>query len=438
MMAEESIGLLIDLPAWCRTRLREMLAVQGFFPTSHQLLFLRDPGFTWKRRMRVYETTPHLRWELLATSIIHLIRGRSSDKRGQAREISSQAFFSGDASTFYFNALISDCLELAREGTAQDTWEADWETQAVREYETDSLVYRQDRATVPAWAYFPQRTHRFKQGNVIHRLMHAWGALAADLDTTSMVLCRLLAVDSPIASIPDILTLLEDHVYGAGRHGMEKLAYENGSVGEDRGVLLWVHEKHNELDAGVNLNVLCLLIALAEKGSQEERERAFALAAQALAFLDRHIGLGSYARSGFLMFYSLEAMAFLWHRFAARLEAMPGVLRTRFDNRDVCSRLGRHLAGLLEPRLASANAFDTLLALPLLLRTGSPAAAGPVTPESLRRLAETASARAYEFGRFTYPLTFLYGNRALGPCAALMCDLELRRGGRVPSNRHAT
>jgi hypothetical protein len=421
--------------AFSRAHLAESLLRKGFFPSSHELLLTRDPAFTWARRKRVFATTPHLRWELAASWALHSVAGKRRRQGGMSRPLRSDRLLSGDASTFYFNALISDCLEASRIGRAEP-WETAWEEQALREYETDFLEYPGRDGPAPVWAYFPAQAHRFEKGNAIHRLMHAWGALAADLDTTSLVLARLLKAGSPRAEVDGILALCEDHVRGRGRFGKEELAYDNGVLPEDQGVLLWIGEKHNELDAGVNLNVLCLLAIVAERADAEGRARALELAAGALAFLDRHIAAGSYARPGFLMFYSLEAMAFLWHRFALALEALPATLRTAFDPADVCGRLGRHLASLLsaDPAGASRNAFDSLLILPLLARTGPSLAERILAARPLPSLAEEASQRAYEFGKFIYPFTFLYGNRALGPCTALMACLELRRAG-LPASR---
>jgi hypothetical protein len=413
----------------CRRMLAGMFREKGFFPTGHELLLSRDPAFTWARRLRVFATTPHLRWELVLTGILHCFTGIRREREGRSRPMRSDRRLSGDASTFYFNALVSDCLEASRETIPLEAWEAEWEAQAVREYESDTLTYPSGSGNTPVWGYFPSRLHRFAPGNAIFRLMHAWGALAADLDSTAVVLVRLLKAGSALANIPDILGLLEDHVRGEGRHGKEKLAYDNGIGPEDRGVLLWIAEKHNELDAGVNLNILCLLAAVAEKADAAGRARAMAIAGNILAFLTRHIDAGGYARPGFLMFYPLASMAFLWHRFSLALEAMPPFLRAGFDPGDACGRLGRHLASLLERERdgAPCNPFDTLLALPLLFRFDSPAAAPFAREENVRTLAEAASQRAYEFGRFPYPITFVYGNRALGPCAALMACRELRR-----------
>jgi hypothetical protein len=414
-------------------RLARTFAEQGFFPSAHELLFARDPGLTWARRKQVFATTPHLRWELALSCLIHWVAGARREGEGRARALRNDRRLSGEASAFYFNALVSDCLEAYRGLRPAEPWESAWEAQAVAEYADDSLEYVSGGRTIPVWAYFPSRRHRFAPGNAIYRIMHAWGALAADLDTTAVVLARLLKSDPRRADIPGILGLLEDHVRGEGRHGMEKPAYDNGILPEDRGILLWIGEKHNELDAGVNLNVLCLLAALAERADPPGRDRALALAAKVLDFLMRHAERGTFARPGFLIYYPLASLAFLWHRFALAVEALPDPLRAAFDPGDACGRLGRHLAGLIEGECASDrhpwNAFDTLLALPLLLRTGSKAADGLAREEVLGPLAEAASAQAFEFGKFPYPVTFLYGNRALGPCAALMACLELRRRG---------
>ncbi len=407
-----------------------------FFPTGHELLFSRDPAFTWARRRRVFATTPHLRWELILSGILHVFTGVRREREGHSRPLRLDRLFSGDASTFYFNALISDCLEASRETVPPEAWEAEWEAQATQEYENDTLTYSSGGVETPVWGYFPARLHRFAPGNAIYRLMHAWGALAADLDSTAVVLVRLLKAGSARANIPAILGLLEDHVRGEGRHGMERLAYDNGVGPEDRGMLLWVGEKHNELDAGVNLNVLCLLAALAERADAAGRVRATAMARKILAFLTRHIEAGSYARPGFLMFYPLASMAFLWHRVSLAIETMPPLLRAEFDPGDACGRLGRHLASLLERERerAPGNSFDTLLALPLLFRVDSPAAAPFARDEDVHALAEAAFKHAYEFGRFPYPITFVYGNRALGPCAALMAARELRRARARPGS----
>jgi hypothetical protein len=412
-----------------RGELERIFKEKGFFPSSHELLMAREPDFNWARRRRVFATTPHLRWELILSGLIHSLAGTRREKDGLSRPLRSDRILSGDAAAFYFDALISDSLEASRGPDLPEAWETAWETQSIREYESDTLGYPSAGGDISVWAYFPSRFHRFKPGNAIYRLMHAWGALAADLDTTAVVLIRLLKAGSARARIPEILALLEDHMRYEGKHGREALAYDNGVLPEDKGVLLWVGEKHNELDAGVNLNVLCLLAALAERADAEGRARACAIAGPVLEFLARHIGLGSYARPGFLMFYPLASLAFLWYRFALALEGLPAPLRAAFDPNDVCGRLGSHLSGLIESERErqSWNAFDTLLALPMLIRTGSPSWEALSRPESMRSLADSASRRPYEFGRFIYPFTFVYGNRALGPCAALMSCLELRR-----------
>lgn len=419
------------IEAAARDTLARIFAHRGFFPSGHELLLARDPAFTWARRRQVFATTPHLRWELALSGLLHALIGVRKERDGSARALRDDRLLSGEASAFYFNGVISDCLDACRAARPMDAWESAWESQAVSEYESDALTYASGQATLPVWAYFPSRYHRFAPGNLIYRLMHAWEALAPDLDSTAVVLVRLLKAGSARADIPGILGLLEDHVRGEGRHGMERLAYDNGILPEDRGILLWIGEKHNELDPGVNLNILCLLAALAERADPDGRARALALAGKSLGFLDRHAGAGSYAKPGFLIYYPLASLAFLWHRFALALEALPGPLREAFDPGNVCGRLGRHLAGLIEGDRRRApgswNAFDTLIALPLLLRTGSPAGDELSREEVLGPLAEAASRRAYEFGKFPYPFAFLYGNRALGPCAALMACLELRR-----------
>src|SRR5690606_33709498 len=336
---------------------------------------------------------------------------------------------SGEASSFYFNALIADLLEAARDDAPPEIWEAEMDAEMAREFEADTLEYSQAGGVIRAWGYFPIKLHRFHPGNVVYRLMHRWGAIEADLDSSSMVFVRLLKRGSGLAEAPAVLTLLEEHVRGIGRRGKNRLAYDNGVVEADQGVLLWVHEKHNELDAGVNLNVLCLLAALMERTEGRDRERTARLSALALDFLDRHIDMGSYGRKPFLMFYSLEAFAFLWHRLDRSLDSMPAALRAAFDSKDICGRLGRHLCGLVEKEIAGGapecNSFDKLLVLPLLIRMGSPAAGPWTAVPALRAMIEDVSGSAYEFGKFIYPFTFLYGNRALGLCVALTAIREI-------------
>jgi hypothetical protein len=427
-----------DLSLHCAKRIEELFRKNGFLPSSHQFLFSRDPALNWKRRRRVYATTPHLRWELIASFFIHCLRGKRRLHGGRSRILSRHAPWSGDAASFYFNGLILDLLESCRAGgtAISDSgdaagWEAGWEKEALAEFESDVIEYPQDGGNIPAWGYFPVRHHRFRPGNLVHTLMHQWGAIAADLDSSSMVLIRLLKSGSDRITALQVLTLLEGHVRGTGKYGMSALAYDNGAVAEDRGMLLWVQEKHNELDAGVNLNVLCLLAELSQRVGEPALGRVLEIASGCLEFLDRHIALGSYSQNGFLMFYSIEAFAFLWHRFDACLQTLPAPIRARFDAHGVCDKLGRHLALLLEreidARAIPFNSFDKLLSLPVLIRYAAPAAAPWLTEISLRAMVADVSAHAYEFGKFVYPFTFLYGNQALGLCAAINVFRELER-----------
>lgn len=427
---------LVDLQIDCRKRIAEIHRTHGFFPSSHRLLLSRDPAFTFKRRLRVFATTPHLRPSLIASFFVHLFRVGRKTGRGRSRLLDASSRLSGDASSFYFNALIADLLEASRRDTQPEDWEAAMDAEMAGEFEADTLEYPQAGGLIKAWGYFPIKLHRFHPGNAVYRLMHQWGALEADLDSSSMVFVRLLKRGSILAKGPAVLTLLEEHVRGLGRHGKNRLAYDNGATEADQGVLLWVQEKHNELDAGVNLNVLCLLAALMERTDGPDRERTARLSSLALDFLDRHIDLGSYGSKAFLMFYSLEAFAFLWHRLQLGLDSMPAALRAAFDPKDVCGRLGRHLCVLVEKEIARGvpefNSFDKLLVIPLLVRMGSPAAKAMISVPALRSLLEDVSASTFEFGKFIYPFTFLYGNRALGLCVALSAIREIaaaRRSG---------
>jgi hypothetical protein len=301
----------------------------------------------------------------------------------------------------------------------------------VREFEDDYLAYPQDGGTVKAWGYFPHKHHRFEAGKPLLELLFRWGAGDADLDSSSMVLCRLLKRRSPAISPAEVLTLLEDHVHGEGRFGKERLAYDNGVDPGDRGVLLWVQEKHNELDAGVNLNLACLLAAMSAFLDPVAEERAFRLSSGIFRFLGDHIDRGSYARKSFLMYYSLEALAFLWMRLAHYAASMSPDRLGRFDPRGDTARLGRHLADLLASEMRAGtppfNAFDRLLVLPILLRHGSDIPAGWMDPGNLRACADQAATTPREFGKFVYPLKLVYGSRALGPCAALVVLDEARR-----------
>lgn len=429
MLTEEIRKTALELNALCRDRISEIWRNRGFIPSSHQFLFSRDPAFTLARRCRVYRTTPHLRWELILSFLIHSCIGNRVSKSGRARILSRTSRFSGDACAFYFNGLILDLLESFRNNGDTSDWESLWEKEALREFETDTLQYPQRNGLVQAWGYFPVRHHRFHPRNLVFRLMHRWGAIAADLDSTSMVLSRLIKSGSETVPPETALVLLEEHMQGTGKYGGNPLAYDNGVGAEDRGVLLWVHEKHNELDAGVNVNVLCLLAALMERMDESGRERITRISVPVFAFLARHIGLGSYSEGHFLMFYSLEAFVFLWHRLAVCLEAMPSGLRVAFDPEDVSGRLGRHLCVLIEKDLgedgADYNSFDRLMILPTLLRHRSVSATAMLSPQSLRTMVDDVSSHPYEFGKFVYPFTFLYGNQALGLSAAMCLFREI-------------
>jgi hypothetical protein len=436
MLKKEEEATIQELQVLCKERLERLYQKNGYLPSSHQLLFTRDPALNWKRRWRLYATTPHLRWELVASYFIHSIRGVRKIRGGRSQVLDNGSRFSGDASTFYFNGLILELLESFREGGGTPEWETRWEREILAEFESDVLEYPQAGGMVPAWGYFPVRHHRFRPGNRVYRLMHRWGAISADLDSSSMVLARLVKAGSKRVGIGEILTLLEEHVRGRGKHGTAPLAYDNGVEEDDQGVLLWVHEKHNELDAGVNVNILCLLSILHGRGDGADRARVERLSASIFRFLDRHIALGSFSRKAFLMFYSLEAFSFLWHRLAVALDDMPPESRERFDPMDVCGKLGGTLAALLEPEVRDGaipfNSFDRLLALPVLIRYRSRASAPWLTAPALRAMVEDVSSRAYEFGKFVYPVTFLYGNAALGLCAALNVFRELERPGASP------
>jgi len=352
-------------------------------------------------------------------------------KGGRSQILARTARLSGEASSFYFNGLILELLESCRDGEEVPAWQERWENETIAEFESDILEYPQGDRLVPAWGYFPIKHHRFHPGNLIFKLMHQWGAIAADLDSSSMVLTRLLKSGSKRITAEEILTLVEEHMRHRGKYGMNTLAYDNGVAEGDSGALLWVQEKHNELDAGVNVNVLCLLAAVMTIADEPGCTRAARLSATIWDFLGRHIGRGSYAKRPFLMFYSLEAFSFLWHRLAVCLEGMDPAMRARFDPEEVCGKLGRHLADLLEKEIQAGapafNSFDKLLSLPVLIRHASPSAKPWLSAASLRAMVEEVSSQPYEFGKFVYPFTFLYGNQALGLCAALNALRELDR-----------
>lgn len=417
----------------CRQKIFEEYDRLGFLPSSQQLLLGGDPSFGLKRRMEVFRTTPHLRLALLAALPVNLVMGNPSRAGGRSLALDSRSRLAGDGNTFYFNGLILELLEMTREGRPPSRAEEAMEGAMAREFESDYLEYAQRGGAIKAWGYFPHRHHRFDPGKPLLSLLFKWGADDADLDSTSMVLCRLLKRGSRIADAAAILTLLEDHVHREGRFGKERLAYDNGVEAGDRGILLWVQEKHNELDAGVNLNLACLLAAMLEGLDQGGKARAFRLSSGIFRFLGDHIDRGSYSRKSFLMYYSLEAMAFLWMRLSRYSESMPQSDREDFDPRGDGARLGRHLAGLLEAEIRKGsppfNAFDRLLVLPLLIRHGAEYPASWLSPGSLRASIAEASARPFEFGKFVYPMKLIYGCRSVGLCAALAVLREAARSG---------
>lgn len=408
---------------------------KGFLPATQQLLLSQDPSFGWSRRLQTFRTTPHLRAALLAAWPVHLVLPVRAPRTGRLAALDPGALLGGEGNTFYFNALVAEYLELLREGEPPSRDEADMEKSMTAEYEDDFLVYPSVGGKAKVWGYFPLKHDRFDPKKPLLRLLFAWGANAADLDSTSVVLCRLLKSGSRLADPPAILALLEDHVHREGRHGRERLVFDNGAEERDRGILLWVEEKHNELDAGVNLNLACLLAALLPRLDEAGKARAFRLASGVFRFLGDHVGKGSYARKPFLMYYSLEAMAFLWMRLAWYLESLPEEDRIRFDPRGDGPLLGAHLADLLERELGPGrrgfNPFDRFLVLPLLLRFGRDIPAGWLAAGALEAGIRDVSATAYEFGKFVYPTTLLYGSRALGLCAAALSLRELARAGKA-------
>ena len=417
----------------CRSRILEILAKKGFFPSSHQILLAWDPSFTWTKRIRVFNTTPHLRIPLLLVSLVNLFRsGRRAPGEG-ARCLDRTARMGGDGNSFYFNALILDLRDMARGDEAPASEEVSLEKDILNEFESDFLTYPQSLGPVKAWAYFPSRHHRFQSRKYFLKLLFMLGADAADLDSSSVVMCRLLRSGSSAVPPMDALELLEDHVFGAGKYGQHALAIDNGVREGDGGVLLWVHEKHNELDAGVNVNILCLLAALVERVESDLKDRVFILAGNIFRFLDRHRVAEDFSRPDFLMYYSLEVTLFLWYRFLAYLEALPLPERGRFDPEGGCIALNRHFIGLMERKWraspSSFNAFDKLMVLPLLLREASPVATAMLAESGPLELLNAVSDQACEFGKFIYPVTLLYGNQAVGIYAAEILAREIRRAG---------
>src|SRR6185295_9211813 len=90
----------------CRSRLALIFSQHGFFPSSHQFLLQGDAAFSWKRRLQVFKTTPHLRLALVLGSLANLICGwRRAPKKG-ARTLRRSAWMGGDGNSFYFNGLI--------------------------------------------------------------------------------------------------------------------------------------------------------------------------------------------------------------------------------------------------------------------------------------------------------------------------------------------
>src|SRR5438046_3035975 len=104
-----------------RGELERIFKEKGFFPSSHELLMAREPDFNWARRRRVFATTPHLRWELILSGLIHSLAGTRREKDGLSRPLRSDRILSGDAAAFYFDALISDSLEASRGGALPET-----------------------------------------------------------------------------------------------------------------------------------------------------------------------------------------------------------------------------------------------------------------------------------------------------------------------------
>lgn len=418
-----------------RDRVHREFQGRGCFPATQQLLLRADPSFGWSRRNQVFRTTPHLRAALIATWPIHLLLPARRPASGRSQVLDAKAALGGDGNTFYFNALVLETLEALGEGGGEGFRAMDAALRS--ECESDFLEYPQADGPAIAWGYFPLKHHRFDPGKPLLGLLFRWGANAADLDSTSMALCRLLKSGSPAADPGAILTLLEDHVHRQGRFGQERLAYDNLVRETDRGILLWVHEKHNELDAGVNVNLACLLAALVPRLDGPGRERAFRLSSGVFRFLGDHAQAGSFAKPAFLMYYSLEALAFLWMRLAGYADALPPGDRKRFDPREDCARLGACLADLLEwelrPGARAFNSFDRFLAIPILALHGRMIPEAWTRREALLEGIEDVTRSAFEFGKFVYPTTLLYGCRALGLCAAWSAlealDRRARPGG---------
>jgi hypothetical protein len=397
----------------------EDFRAKGTFGESGNFLAGKDEYFKLGDWWRVVRTVPSLRRYMPLALLWNLV-AKKRERTGY-----SERFLPGRKWNFSYRSFCTDFLvwesvvrAASRTGGALAArFSGDLEayiglTQANR-YDVEY-----GGGKLPMFSYYPRHDHLVDPENEVHRLFFSRDDNVPDIDTTCIILGSWLnlqgAVPLPAAAYRQseaearaLLALMGDHLYGGGRFGQGGLSYENGIRPDDRGVLTWVFDEHNELDPTSNVNMLNWLFQIGRIHPGIPEESVAGLTRPILRFLANHAEDGTLLDQRFQSYYPLGPSLFFWGRLKRTWQSLPPGLKGRLDPEGAMPRIDAFLLAEAEriftspPR--SVNDYDFLTAAPFLYEAGVLRGKIRSWLGDGRRLADHFRRNQYEIFHLRYP-----------------------------------
>ncbi|HLP41682.1 MAG TPA: hypothetical protein VK465_09260, partial [Fibrobacteria bacterium] len=378
-----------ELPGFVGETLRDLwdgFSADGTFWEVGNFMAGWDPHFGFRDWLKVFRTVPSLRKYLIPALAWNCLAPR------RHQEGFSERFVPGRKYNFRYRSFCTDLLVWESAVLAARHFGVALPRSAFGDLGACLNLVLANRYDVPfegrdipMFSYFPRRDHLVPRDNAVYRLFFSRDDNVPDIDTTCLILGSALllsgeegAGDLPyahdLATTLGFLSLMEQHVHGQGRYGRKSLSYENGTRIEDRGVMTWVFDDHNEVDPTSNVNILAWLALIRRAHPDVPAARVTALARGILAFLARHAADGSLLSPRFQSYYPLGPVFLFWRRFRRAFDSLPEDERAAFDPDDAVAAVDSHLAAEGETLFlrggARINPYDRLTAAPFLYERG--------------------------------------------------------------------
>lgn len=366
--------------------LSERFAADGGFPEIGNFMTGWDPHFGFKDWLTVFRTVPSLRKYLLPALAWNVLFSRR-EMRGFAERIIPGRKFNFEYRSFCTDLLILETLGRAyrHHGLAVPEGLKRAVADCISLTFDNRYVVTHAGRELPMLSYYPRKDHRVAKDNPVYKLFFSRDDNVPDNDTSCIILASILSVIESFGLDPALyrhgredtatfLDSMEQHVHREGKYGWGTLSYENGVLPEDRGVLTWVFDEHNELDPTSNIDILHYLALVDRIFGRSLFPRLPGLTNKIFAFLGNHVRKGDFLSQRFQTYYPLGSTYALWWRFKTHFDGLPERVRNELDREGEADRLDAHLRdrGLEIFRAGGSeyNPYDFLLAAPFLYSRG--------------------------------------------------------------------